>query len=129
MNILAIIPLLTPILERLIPDQTARAKAQDEIAQALIANQTALATTSAQVMAADSASESWLTRNVRPITALWGLVAMSVVILEAMTGSSMNAVNALKAVPSDLWNLVLVLNGGYLVAKTAENIVRTTRGS
>jgi hypothetical protein len=74
------------LIDKLIPDPQAKAKAQLELAQmaqdgelAKIANETELYKTEqnnlTQRMQADMSSDSWLSKNIRPMTLVYILVA------------------------------------------------------
>ena len=76
------------ILDRVLPDQAAADKAKAELAQleqtgelAKMANETKLYETEqnnlTQRMQADMASDSWLSKNIRPMTLIFLLVAYS----------------------------------------------------
>lgn len=118
----ALIGPITDLLKRLIPDANARAEATEEITKLLISNEAAMLDAAKSVMVADAASEGWLTRNARPLVCLWAIGAITVIMIEAMTGGSQNVVNALKAVPSELWNIVLGSTGLYMLLRTGEKV-------
>jgi hypothetical protein len=74
------------LIDKLVPDPEAKAKAQMELAKmaqdgelAKIANETELYKTEqnnlTQRMQADMASDSWLSKNIRPLTLVYILVA------------------------------------------------------
>ena len=123
MNALSIlIGPITDLLKRVIPDANARAEAQEEITKLLVQNESAVMDAMKTVMAADAASEGWLTRNARPIVVLWSLGAITMIMVEAMTGGANNIVNALRQVPGELWNLITVGTGAYMLLRSGEKI-------
>jgi hypothetical protein len=83
------------LIDKLIPDPEAKAKAQMELAKmaqdgelAKMANDTKLFETEqnnlTQRMQADMASDSWLSKNIRPMTLVYILVAyMALAVLDA----------------------------------------------
>ena len=126
---LTIIKLLAPIigrvLEKFIPDVDARAEAQAQVVDSLLGQQTAIYDAAKTVMAADAASESWLTRSARPLVVVWCLAMITAVTFSPMFGSELqNAIIAsLASVPADLWDIVKVGIGGYMLARTADKVV------
>lgn len=117
---------IADILKRVIPDADARAAAQEEITKTIIANEAALNDAMKTVMAADSASESWLTRSARPLTVVWSLLMVTwLAVIAPFTGLQAEALNAVKAIPTELWNLISVGIGGYMLARTVEKALPT----
>ena len=77
--ITALLPLIGTVLDKIIPDPTAKAKAQVELARmaqdgelAKMANETDLFKTEQNNLSsrhlADMSSDSWLSKNIRPMT-------------------------------------------------------------
>jgi hypothetical protein len=126
-GITAIIASISGILNKIIPDADKRIEVQAEIERALIANQSAIYDAMKEVMAADSASESMLTRNARPIVVMWCLVMITWVVVSPMFGLQTETIDAIKAVPGDLWNLVMVGIGGYILAKTVTDGIKASK--
>ena len=126
----AILPVLGPILEKLIPDANKRAEAQEALTKAVLDNQVAILQASKDVMVADAQSEGWLTRNARPLTVVWSLGVMTWIIAVAPIFGLVEAtLGALKAIPDNLWNVMLVGIGGYTLARSVENGVRNWKGN
>jgi hypothetical protein len=123
----AIIAAVSGILNRIIPDADKRMEVEGEIQRALLANQSAIYDAMKEVMAADAGSESMLTRNARPIVVMWCLVMITWVVVSPMFGLQVATIAAIKAVPSDLWNLVMVGIGGYILAKSVTDAVKAVK--
>lgn len=120
-----LLPVLGPILNRAIPDPAQAAQAQADLTKALLDNQGALNAAMAEVMQADAKSEGVLTRNARPATVLWGLVMVTwLAVVAPMLGVQKEAVAALQGVPAELWNLITVGIGAYMLGKTVESGVK-----
>jgi len=118
--ILDIIKLVLPVFDKLIPDVNAREKAKEELTKTLLENQTAIMGAMKDTMAADAASESWLTRSARPIVVMWSLAMITWVVLSPIFNLQTATLTALSGVPDSLWNLVSVGIGGYMLARTVE---------
>jgi len=106
---LEIISIVMGLLNKVVPDADARAKAQEALTQGLIENESAIVQAMSSVMAADAASESWLTRATRPIVVLWGLTMVSFVgVVAPAIGIQTEVVDGLAGIPSELWTIVTV---------------------
>lgn len=126
MNILNV--LLGPITEALtktIPDVNKRAEAKEAIEQAILKSNDKALEAMAQTMSADAASESWLTRSARPLTVLWSLSAITYLVIWPDPAM----MNAIKAIPSELWNLVTLGIGAYVAGRTTEKVATTIVGA
>jgi hypothetical protein len=126
-GITAIIASISGILNKIIPDADKRIEVQAEIERALIANQSAIYDAMKEVMAADAGSESVLTRNARPLVVMWCLIMITWVVVSPMFGLQTETIDAIKAVPGDLWNLVMVGIGGYILAKTVTDGIKASK--
>lgn len=127
--ILQILGLVAPILERIIPDPNKRIEAERELQKALIENQASLNSAMAEVMKADAQSDGLLTRNARPFAVFWAIFMVSYVgIIAPLFGIQKETIDGLKAVPSELWNIIAVFGGGYMLAKAGVEIARTVKG-
>lgn len=129
-----IVETIGKVLERVIPDPNKRMEVELEMNKALIASQGQIYESMKDVMVADAQSESWMTRNARPATVFWSLGTISWVVIsgtiDGLTGTHIlqPTIQALKQVPSDLWNVVLVGIGGYILAKGGVDAVKAYKG-
>ena len=76
-----------------------------------------LAEARSNIIIAEATSQSWLARNWRPIT----MLMFGGLILAIATG--LTDVEDLAAVPEQLWRLLQIGIGGYIVGRSAEKIV------
>lgn len=115
------------ILGKFITDPAAKAQAELAVLQAqndlqlkLEEASTEWAKAQAGVIEAEAKSESWLTRNWRPITMMVFvfIVAFNYIIAPIFS------VNAL-AIPPDMWEMLKLGITGYVVGRSAEKIVPT----
>jgi hypothetical protein len=123
-----IIKLVLPVLDKVIPDTNARAKAGEEITQALIANQASLLDAAKTVMAADAASDNRLTSSARPIVVYWSLALITIIVGAAPFGLAKPILEALKDVPSDLWTLLTAGIGIFMFGRSAEKAAANLKG-
>lgn len=127
-GITAILGVLAPILSKILPDADAVEQAKLQIQEALIQNQSAIYQSMGQVMAADAQSESWLTRNLRPIAGFSSLGMIWLTLLSAPFGYSQVFIQAFQSIPSDMWNLTMVSIGGYILARGMEKTAANYAG-
>jgi holin (3TMs family) len=126
--ITALLPLITKVFERAIPDPAERAKAQQEMTSILLENQGKIFDGMKEVMAADAKSESPLTRNARPIVVYWSLAVITLIVIGGVFGFAAPILDALKDIPDKLWDLMTYGIGAYVLGRSAEKAVTNWRG-
>lgn len=120
---------LAPVLSKVIPDDGKLAEAQAELQRALLDQQAYLNQAMADVMKADAASQSPWPRNARPATVFWALAMITWVgVVSPILGIQVEVVNALKNVPAELWSLLTVSIGAYMLARSADKILPQVLG-
>lgn len=128
---LALIPVLLqavgPILARLIPDPKAQADAQAEIIKAVSENEAAVYSAMSATMAADAASEGWMTRNARPTVVFWCLGMITLWFIASLFGFGDILGIAFKGVPSQLWELAQYGIGAYILGKSGVDIAKAVK--
>ncbi|WP_283206898.1 3TM-type holin [Methylorubrum podarium] len=106
------------------PDEGKRAEAQAELQRAMLDQKADLNKAMADVMKADASSESAMARNARPIVVYWALAMITWVgVASPMIGLQAETIAALKGVPEDLWSLLSVGIGAYMLARSVDKIV------
>ena len=105
------------VVGKFVPDTTKLMEIQQQVV-------TVLVDASAKVMAADAASESWLTRNARPLVVMWTMGMVTWTVISPAFGLQEATITSLTAVPEQLWNLVYVGIGGYMLARTADKGIK-----
>jgi hypothetical protein len=124
---LQLIPILAPLLGKivggLVPDKVDQAKIEAEIKLALIEHTGSLETIRGEIVLAESKSESWLTATWRP------LLMMVIVTIVAMNYLFFPLLNLFLEkdfaidLPRELWNLLQIGVGGYIVGRSGEKMV------
>ena len=115
---------LGPVLSIVIPDEGKRAEAQAELQRALLEQQGDLNKAMANVIEADAASESAMARNARPVVVYWALAMITWVgVASTMIGLQAETIAVLKGVPEDLWSLLSVGIGAYMLDRSVDKIV------
>lgn len=130
LSILAtVLPGILTILQKAIPDADARAKAQEEITAHLLANEATIIDAAKSVVVAEVTSESWMAKNWRPalMFLLMGLIVWFVVVAPVFGLVGATKV-ALAAVPPELWSLIQIGLGGYIIGRSGEKIANSVVG-
>lgn len=89
--------------------------------QALLSADQAFAEAQKSVIVAEAQSQSWLPRNIRPLSLL---VFLGVIVYQGVLVSIFHLPPVdLKAVPLQMWNLFYIGFGGYIVGRSIEKAV------
>ena len=128
MNVLAavanfILPDIFKEVDKAIPDQDLGARLKASIQTAVLSADAEELQAQAGIVADEAKGESWLQRNWRPVTMMIfvSIVANNYIIapyLQAMFGWSVSL-----QTPPDLWALIKIGLGGYVVGRSAEKCV------
>jgi len=80
------------------------------------------------IIVAEATSSSWLARNWRPgIMALFGIIIFNNYILNPWLGA-MFSVNVMMEIPPQMWQLLKIGLGGYVVGRSTEKAVKYWKG-
>jgi hypothetical protein len=128
MNLLAtvanfILPGIFKEVDKAIPDQDLGAKLKASIQTAVLSADAEALQSQTGIVSAEAKGESWLQRNWRPMTMLVFvfIVANNYIIApyaQALSGASVSL-----PTPPDLWALIKIGLGGYVVGRSAEKCV------
>ncbi|HEY1774252.1 MAG TPA: 3TM-type holin [Gammaproteobacteria bacterium] len=128
MNLLAtvanfILPGIFKEVDKAIPDQDLGAKLKASIQTAVLSADAEALQEQAGIVTAEAKGESWLQRNWRPLTMMVFvfIVANNYIIApyaQALSGTSVSL-----PTPPDLWALIKIGLGGYVVGRSAEKCV------
>lgn len=127
-------PILGDVIKRVLPeDKDKRAEIEREINMALITNASHIEEAASKVILAEAKSEHKITATWRPIlmltiTAIVGwnflLAPLTELVVEIYTGDRIPLTIPL---PDQLWNLLMIGVGGYVVGRSGEKIVDKLR--
>ena len=117
------------IIDKIIPDPEAKAEATRKLLEIQQAGELAEVEAAMNVVVAEAKSEHALTSQWRPITMLvfTAIVANNYIIapyLMAMFGW-----NVMLEMPDQLWNLLSIGIGGYVVGRSSENANKNWKGT
>jgi hypothetical protein len=133
MNILAtvanfILPGIFKEVDKAVPDTELNAKLKASIQAAVLSADATALQEQAGIVTAEAKGESWLQRNWRPLTMMVFvfIVANNYIIApyaQAISGAAVSL-----PTPPDLWALIKIGLGGYVVGRSAEKCVAAWKG-
>ena len=136
--IAALLPVLGPIvgdvIKRVLPeDKDKRADIEREINMALLGNSAAIEQAAASVILAERKSEHWITATWRPILLLtitaivgWNFLIAPLIELAVLLSTN-DQVPLSIPLPEQLWNLLMIGVGGYVVGRSGEKIAKNLK--
>jgi len=116
MSLLSLLPIVGDVLDKIIPDPAAQAEAKLKLMELAQKGEFTEMTTKADIIKAETNSESWLAQSWRPIMMLtFGALIVARWMGYAAPGISQEEI--LK-----LWNIVELGITGYVVGRTVEKL-------
>jgi hypothetical protein len=112
----ALVPILGKALGNLIPDASARAQAEAEIAKQLLASSAELERAAGEIVLAEARSEHFLAACWRPIL----MLTFGGLIVARWLGFSAPGISEAEVLK--LWDIVQLGLGGYVIGRSAEKI-------
>jgi hypothetical protein len=112
----ALVPILGKALGNLIPDATARAQAEAEVAKQLLASSAELERAAGEIVLAEARSEHFLAACWRPIL----MLTFGGLIVARWLGYSAPGISEAEVLK--LWDIVQLGLGGYVIGRSAEKI-------
>jgi len=128
MNILAtlanlILPGVFKEVDKAVPDQDLNAKLKASIQTAILSADAATLEARAGIVGAEAKGESWLQRNWRPVTMMvFVFIVANNYVIAPYTQAIFDRSVSLPT-PPDLWALIKIGLGGYVVGRSAEKCV------
>lgn len=122
-----LLPLLTPILgdvlKKVIPDVDKHKEIEREVRLALLDHTDSLERMRGEIVLAEAKSGHWLTSTWRPLLmmVIITIVAMNYLVFPIL-GIVIGTVHVIH-LPDQLWNLLTIGVGGYVVGRSGEKMV------
>jgi hypothetical protein len=117
---------IAEILKKVIPDADKRAQAQEEITRAVIANEAEIIGAARDVIVAEAQSGSYAARNWRPHLMYFLMVLLAwIAVVAPLAGLAKDTTGSLRDVPPEVWQLLMIGMGGYIIGRTGEKIAAT----
>ena len=123
----ALAPIVGDIVKEAIPDPDKKAEAENKVRLALLENTKQIEASASQIILAEAKSESWIASSWRPILMFNITLIVSVnylifPLIEVATGSKLMIL-----LPDELWTLLTVGVGGYVVGRSGEKVAKSLR--
>lgn len=128
MNILAtlanlILPGVFKEVDKAVPDEDLNAKLKASIQTAILSADASTLEAQAGIIGAEAKGESWLQRNWRPVTMMvFVFIVANNYVIAPYTQAIFDRSVSLPT-PPDLWALIKIGLGGYVVGRSAEKCV------
>jgi hypothetical protein len=116
------------IIDKIIPDPKQAAEAKLKLLELQQSGDLALVQASSQIVTAEAQSSSWLAANWRPLTALSfvTIIVNNYIIYPYL--KLFGLPGAMMEIPPDMWRLLDVMLGGYVVSRGFEKIAPYLKG-
>jgi hypothetical protein len=117
------------IIDKIIPDPAAKAEATRKLLEIQQTGELAEVEAAMNVVVAEAKSEHALTSQWRPITMLvfTAIVANNYIIAPYL--AAMFGWNVMLEMPEQLWNLLSIGIGGYIVGRSSEKAIKNWKGT
>ena len=128
MGVLAILSAVTPLLSKLIPDPAQRAEAEANLLKLHQAGELKELESATSIIVAEAKSDHWIVAAWRPITMLTftAIVANNYIVYPYLS-LFWDAAPVL-SLPPEMWGLMKIGLGGYVVGRSAEKVVAKWKG-
>jgi hypothetical protein len=132
-QLLALIPAIGQILNKIIPDPNERTRIQAELAKEMLNAEGEFYKAAGSIITAEAKGESWMQRNWRPVTMLTFVFIIAnnyilVPYIQFMSGLfGANLLVPTLDIPEGLWGLLQIGIGGYIASRGVEKTVQTVQ--
>ncbi|CCQ72301.1 3TM-type holin [Magnetospira sp. QH-2] len=110
---------LFSVVDKAVEDEDEKNKIKGELQTMVLTGQMKEIEQAASIIVAEANGESWLQRNWRPLLmCLFGVIIANNYIVSPITGSPM------MPLPPDMWELLKIGVGGYVVGRSVEKGVK-----
>lgn len=111
------------LIDKSVQDRDQAAKIKAELQTMVLSGDLRELEAAARIIAAEAAGESWLQRNWRPLLMLlFGIIIANNYLLAPLFGTPQ------ALIPPDMWALLKLGLGGYVVGRSAEKGIRMWKG-
>lgn len=110
------------LIDKAIPDADAAQQIKAEIQRNFMSYQNSLIENSTKIILAEAGGQSWLQRNWRPLLMLTCIVIIANNYIFFPYASAMGLPAQKLDLPDELWNLLNLGVGGYVIGKSAEQV-------
>lgn len=110
------------VIDQAVEDKDEAARIKAKFQEMAVTGRMREIESAARVIAAEAAGESWLQRSWRPmLMCLFGVIVANNYVIAPLFGA------ARAEIPPDMWDLLKLGVGGYVIGRSAEKGVKTWR--
>tara|TARA_S200002703_G_scaffold158014_1_gene167296 strand:- start:465 stop:863 length:399 start_codon:yes stop_codon:yes gene_type:complete len=120
----SLLPVVGNVLDRVIPDTAERDKVKAELQAQMLQHSAEIEKAAASVVVAEAKGESWLQRNWRPVTMMSFVVIVINNYIAVPWLQTFGAPAVSLDIPPDMWSLLQIGIGGYIVSRGAEKGIK-----
>tara|TARA_R110002167_G_scaffold365727_1_gene591186 strand:- start:17748 stop:18155 length:408 start_codon:yes stop_codon:yes gene_type:complete len=130
----ALLPILAPILgdvlKKVIPDSDQRAEIERETKLALLEHTDSLERVRGEIILAEAKSENWITSAWRPLLMMVAIciIAVNYLVFPIIAIGYPSIMENVLELPEQLWNLLTLGVGGYIVGRSGEKAIDKWKG-
>ena len=131
----ALIPILAPILgdvlKKVIPDSDKHAEIEQETKLALLEHTDSLEKIRGEIILTEAQSQHWITAAWRPLLMMVAIaiIAMNYLFFPLIAVVFPSVMDNMLELPEQLWNLLTLGVGGYIVGRSGEKAMETWKGN
>jgi len=127
--VIQFLPLIGAVLDKVIPDTNEREKAKENLSKMALTQEGDELNGRFSVIAAEANSEHWLVAAWRPITMLVFVFIIANNYILSPYISLFFDVSVTLELPPDLWDLLKIGLGGYVVGRSAEKAIKLNKAN
>lgn len=123
-------PILGDVVKKIVPDTDKHKEIEQEVKLALLEHTDSLEALRGQIVLAEAKSQNWLTSSWRPLLMLIAIaiIAMNYLVFPLIGIFYPQIADHVLVLPDQLWNLLTLGVGGYIVGRSGEKMVDKWKG-
>lgn len=123
-------PVITDVVKKIVPDTDKHKQIDQEIKLALLEHTDSLEKIRGEIVLAEAQSSNWLTASWRPLLMLIAIaiIAMNYLVFPIIGIAYPSIMEHTLTLPDQLWNLLTLGVGGYIVGRSGEKMVDKWKG-
>lgn len=123
-------PVLGDVVKKIVPDTDKHAEIEREIKLALLEHTDSLESLRGEIVLAEANSQNWVTSSWRPLLMLVAIaiIAVNYLVFPLVAIVYPEISEHTLVLPDQLWNLLTLGVGGYIVGRSGEKMVDKWKG-
>lgn len=116
---------INKVIDKVVPDKQEAMRLQQQVFNEVMTTYRAEMENATKIVLAEAQGESWMQRNWRPVLMLSvvGIIVNNYILLPWLAVFGFAA--PLLALPAELWSLLTIGVGGYVIGRSAEKVAET----